>query len=177
MATETEIREWFESRIPAEWTGPAKDKDNQAKGQKGGSAGAGRAPKPSISVDDDEILVIVPVAADRDVYTFREETRPARMEIASEAEGRFERKVSWGVRTGEEERMFTTLSVPAMTRLRFREREILDTLVAGGVARSRSEALAWCVRLVGTHEEDWLKDLKDALGHVAKARAEGPVAV
>ena len=98
-----------------------------------------------------------------------------RMEIASEAEGRFERKVSWGVRTGEEERMFTTLSLPAMTRLRFREREILDTLVAGGVARSRSEALAWCVRLVGTHEEDWLKDLKDALAHVAKARAEGPV--
>jgi hypothetical protein len=174
MATETDIREWFESRIPAEWTGPANDKE-EAKGEKGG--GKSSAGKPSISIDEDEILVVVPVAAGRDIYTFREETRPVRMEIASEAEGRFERKVSWGVRAGEEERMFTTLSVPAMTRLRFREREILDTLVAGGVARSRSEALAWCVRLVGTHEEDWLKDLKDALAHVAKARAEGPVAV
>ena len=74
---------------------------------------------------------MVPIADDRDVYTFREETRPVRMEIASEAEGRFERKVSWGVRTGEEERMFTTLSLPAMTRLRFREREILDTSSPG----------------------------------------------
>jgi hypothetical protein len=176
MATETEIREWFETRIPAEWTGPPNGKDKEeAKGAKGSGKTSGG--KPSISIDEDEILVVVPVAKGSDVYTFREETRAVRMEIASEAERRFERKVSWGVRAGEEERMFTTLSVPAMTRLRFREREILDTLVAGGVARSRSEALAWCVRLVGTHEEDWLKDLKDALSHVAKARAEGPVSV
>jgi hypothetical protein len=174
MATETEIREWFQTRIPAEWTGPPDKEKAEGKSEKGGAGSAG---KPTISVDDDEIVVVVPVAGDLDVYKFREETRPVRMEIASEAEGRFERKVSWGVRTGDEERMFTTLSMPAMTRLRFREREILDTLVAGGVARSRSEALAWCVRLVGTHEEDWLKDLKDALAHVAKARAEGPVAV
>ena len=36
-----------------------------------------------------------------------------------------------------------------MTRLRQPERLVLDTLVAAGVARSRSEALAWSVRLVG----------------------------
>ena len=35
-----------------------------------------------------------------------------------------------------------------MTRLRMPERRVLDTLVDAGVARSRSHALAWCVRLV-----------------------------
>ena len=43
-----------------------------------------------------------------------------------------------------------------------------------GVARSRSHALAWCVRLVAEHQDDWLKDLRDALGAVEKVRAEGP---
>ena len=43
-----------------------------------------------------------------------------------------------------------------MTRLRQPQRLVLDTLVDAGVARSRSDALAWCVRLVGQHEEDWL---------------------
>ena len=43
-----------------------------------------------------------------------------------------------------------------MTRLRQPQRMVLDTLVDAGVARSRSDALAWCVRLVGQHEDDWL---------------------
>jgi len=80
---------------------------------------------------------------------FREETRDDRIRIARDAERQFGRKVAWGARCGDEARIFTTLSVPVMTRLRMNERSILDTLVAGGVARSRSEALAWCVRLVG----------------------------
>jgi len=70
--------------------------------------------------------------------------------------------------------MFTTFSVPVMTRLRQPERLVLDTLVDAGVARSRSDALAWCVRLVGKHEDTWLADLKDALRHVEQVRAEGP---
>ena len=48
-----------------------------------------------------------------------------------------------------------------MTRLRQPERRVLDTLVEGGVARSRSDALAWCVRLVGQHEDSWLAELRD----------------
>ena len=43
-----------------------------------------------------------------------------------------------------------------------------------GVARSRSEALAWCVRLVAEKQAEWLKDLKSALAGVEKARAKGP---
>jgi hypothetical protein len=45
------------------------------------------------------------------------------------------------------------------------------------VARSRSEALAWCVRLVGQHQEDWLKDLRNAMSAVEKVRGEGPEVV
>jgi hypothetical protein len=71
--------------------------------------------------------------------------------------------------------VFTTLSVPVMTRLRMSERAVLDTLVAGGVARSRSEALAWCVRLVGMHQADWLKGLREALVKVDEIRSRGPV--
>jgi hypothetical protein len=53
---------------------------------------------------------------------------------------------------------------------------VLDTLVDAGVARSRSEALAWCVRLVGEHEDDWLAELRQAMSHVAEVRAKGPAA-
>jgi hypothetical protein len=107
---------------------------------------------------------------------FREETRDARIEIAREAEHTFGRKVSWGVVCDNRKVMFTTLSIPVMTRLRQSERRVLDTLVDAGVARSRSDALAWCVRLVGEHEDSWLSDLREALRHVEQVRAEGPQA-
>jgi hypothetical protein len=55
------------------------------------------------------------------------------------------------------------------------DRAILDTLVAGGVARSRSDALAWCVRLVGMHQADWIKDLREAIVKVHEARSKGPL--
>jgi hypothetical protein len=105
---------------------------------------------------------------------FREETRDARIEIAREAEALFGRKVSWGVVCEDRKVMFTTLSVPVMTRLRQAERRVLDTLVDAGVARSRSDALAWCVRLVGEHEDAWLTDLREALRRVEHVRAGGP---
>jgi hypothetical protein len=105
---------------------------------------------------------------------FREETRQARIAIAREAEMLFARKVSWGVVCEGRKVMFTTLSVPVMTRLRQPERRVLDTLVDAGVARSRSDALAWCVRLVGEHEDSWLADLREALRRVEQVRAEGP---
>ena len=63
-----------------------------------------------------------------------------------------------------------------MTRLRQPERVVLDTLVEAGVARSRSDALAWCVRLVGEHTGDWLTALRDALESVQKVRDAGPEA-
>jgi hypothetical protein len=96
------------------------------------------------------------------------------MDIAEDAQRRFRRNVSWGAKIGGETHLFTTAAVPVMTRLRMRERAVLDTLVDAGVARSRSEALAWCVRLVGDNEGDWIEKLRGALGAVKEARGEGP---
>ena len=158
---------WFAGRLPDGWfAGP-----------------------PTVSHDRDEIVVVgtlpTPDTGDADADTvaaacrariqgFREDTRTPRMRIADEAEARFDRKVAWGARCGDEEELFTTLSVPVMTRLRLPERQVLDTLVDAGVARSRSHALAWCVRLVGDHEGEWIDQLREALVHVEKVRDEGP---
>jgi hypothetical protein len=142
---------------------------------------------PEVQMDRDEILIVgriegVEVSGDAAlkeaeiarITRWREETRELRMGIASEAERRFERKVSWGARCGETGLLFTHLSLPVMTRLRLKERRVLDTLVDAGVARSRSHALAWCVRLVGEHESEWIDKLRSALGEVERVRAEGP---
>jgi hypothetical protein len=136
--------------------------------------------------DPDEVLVIgrlaEPAAGDGDdslresaaIAAFREATRERRMAIAREAEHLFGRQISWGARCGGTRTLFTTLSVPVMTRLRLPERTVLDTLVEAGVARSRSDALAWCVRLVESHESEWLAELREALVGVRRVRAEGP---
>ena len=164
---EGKLAAWFAGRLPDGWFS---------------------AP-PEVTHDRDEIVVMGTLAdpetgaADDEtrgtarrarIQGFREDTRALRMRIADEAEARFARKVAWGARCGGEEELFTTLSVPVMTRLRLPERRVLDTLVDAGVARSRSHALAWCVRLVGDHEGDWIDQLRDALVHVEKVRDEGP---
>ena len=108
------------------------------------------------------------------ISRFRAETREQRMAVADEAQARYQRTVSWGARVGDTTALFTHLAVPVMTRLRQPERTVLDTLVDAGVARSRSDALAWCVRLVGEHAESWLGDLREAMTEVDKLRAKGP---
>ena len=108
------------------------------------------------------------------ITRFREQTRDERMKIADEAQNRYGRKVAWGAGIGESRVLFTHLAVPVMTRLRQNERQVLDTLVDAGVARSRSEALAWCVKLVGEHTDEWLANLRQAMSEVDKLRAEGP---
>jgi hypothetical protein len=157
---------------------------------------AGRLPDgwfeapPTVTVDRDEILVVGRVAppalpegddapsrsaaqAGR-ITRFREETRDERMAIAREAQHLFQRSVAWGAEAGDTTQVFTSLSVPVMTRLRQPERLVLDTLVDSGVARSRSDALAWCVKLVGTNTEEWLRNLRDAMQTVESVRRRGP---
>jgi hypothetical protein len=148
---------------------------------------------PDVTVDREEILIVgelPPVEgefADSDagraeraaaaagrISRFREQTREERMDIANQAEHRYQRKVAWGARIGDTEELFTTASVPVMTRLRQPERIVLDTLVDSGVARSRSDALAWAVRLVGEHADEWLADLREAMAKVDELRAKGP---
>ena len=162
---------------------------------------AGRLPDgwftaaPEVTVDRDEVGIVgtltpptypdgtadvgpdSPTRAEADrgrIRRFREETREGRVEIARELEARFGRSVAWGAVAGDTRETFTNLSVPVMTRLRQPERQVLDTLVDAGVARSRSDALAWCVRLVGRNADSWLTELRDALQGVEKARAAGP---
>jgi hypothetical protein len=159
---------------------------------------AGRVPdnwfegSPTIEIDGDEIQVVgtlappqFPEGADEDerrvaeqarIGGFREESRGARMRIADEAQPAFRRTVSWGAVCGGSKILFTTAGVPVMTRLRMTDRRVLDTLIDGGVARSRSEALAWCVRLVAEHEADWIRDLRTAMTAVGDVRNRGPKA-
>ena len=148
---------------------------------------------PDVTVDREEILVVGELPpldeefADDDagranraaavagrIARFREQTRDERIDVARQAEHRYRRKVAWGARLGDVEELFTTLSVPVMTRLRQPERIVLDTLVDAGVARSRSDALAWAVKLVGEHADDWLTELREAMAKVDELRGKGP---
>ena len=97
------------------------------------------------------------------------------MAIAREAQARFGRAVSWGVRQGERETLFTTQPAAVTAGLGLRQRAVLDTLIASGVASSREEALSWCVRLVEHHRRTWLDELGEALDGAKRARGKGPV--
>lgn len=149
-----EIEQWFSENLPA-----------------GIFAG-----HPTVTVDREEITVTgtIPEQFVGDPGSYREHTRHDRIAVAARAEDIFGRKVAWGVADGEHRVLFTHLAVPVMTRLRQPERQVLDTLVSAGVARSRADALAWCVRLVGEHESDWIARMRDALHAVHEARDSGP---
>ena len=160
------IAGWFAGRLPDDWFEGA----------------------PEVTVDRDEVLVVGTVSAPEAggdeaavaqaeagrISRFRETTREERMAIAREAEHRWGRQVAWGAQAGGTRQVFTSLSVPVMTRLRQPERRVLDTLVAAGVARSRSDALAWSVRLVGEHADAWLAELRQAMTAVDEVREKGP---
>jgi len=181
-----QIRGWFTGRLPAGWFVAAPEilvdrEEITVIGQlpsaaAGGTAAAGGSAQAEGAGAADAASAEAEAAAAGRSRRFREETRDARIEIAREAEHSFGRKVSWGVTCDGRKVMFTTLSVPVMTRLRQSERRVLDTLVDAGVARSRSDALAWCARLVGEHEDAWLSELRTALSRVEEVRAQGPQA-
>jgi hypothetical protein len=163
------IRAWFGGRLPAEWTGTG---------------------EPSIEIDRDEIVVTLSLAApeldetasdvDRAeavagmISGFRDDTKSRRISVAREAEHRFQRQVSWAVTSDGRTELFTHLAAPVMTRLRQPERQVLDTLVAANIARSRAEAVAWCVRLVGRNADEWLGELREAMRDVERVRESGP---
>ena len=166
--SENEIRAWLRERLPADLF----------------------IAEPGVVIDREEITIVGPIAqperregesdaergatVDGSVAEFRERTRAARIRVARELEHRSGRKVAWGVTCGDRRTLFTHIAVPVMTRLRQPERMVLDTLVDSGVARSRADALAWCVKLVGRNSEEWLAKLRVAMSHVEQVRAEGP---
>jgi len=163
-----ELNGWLRGRLPDHWFTEA----------------------PTVSVDRDEILIVgrlsapdlgkeddpVAIAAAEAgrITRFREETREQRVAIAREGQHHFGRAISWGAQAGGTSQVFTNLSVPVMTRLRQPERTVLDTLVDSGVARSRSDALVWCVRLVAANTDEWLAKLRGAMESVETIRQEGP---
>jgi hypothetical protein len=163
--TEQEIREYFEGQIPKDWfteleLAVARDEIQVIGRLPDIETPAGGSPR---------------VATANRIAEWREETREQRMAIARDAEVGFGRNVSWGARCGDEGRLFAHLNIPVMTRLRARERAVLDTLVDAGVARSRSDALAWCARLVADKQKDWIDELRSAFAEVEKVRSAGPV--
>ena len=170
MADIETLRGWFTGRLPADWftAAPEITVDREE------IAVVGTLPAPDVAKDAGDAERAAAYAGR--VRAFREETRDARIAIAREAEHTFGRKVAWGAVCGDRRELFTTLSVPVMTRLRQADRQVLDTLVDAGVARSRSDALAWCVRLVGRNADTWLADLREALQHVEEVRRTGPAA-
>ena len=169
MSGRDEITGWFAGRIPQGWF----------KGT------------PEVRMDREEIWVVgtlpdvelgkdvtadgVAAAREGRIKQFREQTRDARIEISQEAQRRFGRVASWGVKIGDTEQMFTHLALPVMTRLRLPERDILDLLINSGVARNRAHALAWCVRLVERNQKEWLGELRDAIAKVGQVRNQGPL--
>ncbi len=157
----TTPRSWFSGRLPEAWFEEV-----------------------VVTADREEITVIGTLAgvdastdaaeAEGRISRFRAETRDERIAIAQEAQARYQRTVSWGASVGGTTTLFTHLAVPVMTRLRQPERAVLDTLVDAGVARSRSDALAWSVRVVGEHADSWLAELREKMSEVDKLRAKGP---
>jgi hypothetical protein len=166
--TREELLGWFSGRLPDGWFTGAPDVDADREE----ILVVGTLHEPELSSDATEETKAAALASR--IQGFREDTRAQRMRIADEAQQRFGRRVSWGAVCGDRRELFTTVAAPAMTRLRMPERKVLDTLVDSGVARSRSHALAWCVRLVADNQDEWLKDLRGALTHVEKVRDEGP---
>jgi hypothetical protein len=168
------VQAWFVGRLPAEWQAAAADVTVDREEI------TVRLTIPDVELGDDASDAARAEARAGRAKAFREETRGRRVEIAREAEHRYDAKVSWGVSVGQGDdrhsELWTHVAAPVMTRLRQPQRMVLDTLVDAGVARSRSDALAWCVRLVGQHEDDWLGELRDAMTAVADVRAKGPAA-
>jgi hypothetical protein len=162
------IGAWFAGRVPGAWftESPAIGIDSDE------IQVVGKLPPPQLPSDaaEDEVRV----AEQARISGFREETRGARVRIADEAQPAFRRVVSWGAECGNSRVLFTTAGVPVMTRLRMDDRQALDTLIDAGVARSRSEALAWCVRLVAQHEAEWIRELREAMSAVEEVRNKGP---
>ena len=164
MGERDEIKGWLSGRMPKDWEVTVGD----------------------LQMDPQEVLVTLRLkdvenpegdleaARIGRIQQFREDTRDARITISQEAQRKYGRILSWGAECGEVRQMFTHLALPVMTRLRIAKREVLDALVASGIARSRAHALAWCVALVRQHEAEWLKELKQAMESVARVRSQAP---
>lgn len=131
-----------------------------------------RTGQPDIRRYSDELLIILHINRPvEDIPLLREQTRRQRMRIAREIERQTGLSVAWGMRSADHEVLFTTRTVPVMTRLGRAERELLDLLVAVGVADTRSSALAYIARAFAYEHREWLAEARLAVGEMARVRA------
>jgi hypothetical protein len=152
-----DLRRWLEERLPPDLCAAA----------------------PEVALYDDEVLVtLTPSEAPGDregerevIARLREETRPVRMRLARELQRAVGRPVAWGMRVGGSEVLFSSRSAPVMTRLGRAERDVLDTLVAAGIAETRSAALAYVVRAFAEEHHQWLAEVREAIAEVEKVRS------
>jgi hypothetical protein len=156
---EAELEGWLLARLPAELAASA----------------------PQLQAYDDELVIMLTVAGDESagegaararIAELREASRPLRMQLARELQGALRRSVAWGMRLGAAEELFTTRSMPVMTRLNRSERDVLDTLVAAGVADTRSAALAYTVRAFSIAHGEWLTEVRTAIEQVQQVRSK-----
>lgn len=165
VVSEDELVAWFTGSIPDTWFEGAItvtfDRDEIVV--------SGLLPSPNVEKADQQAI-----AEEARIDSFREETRSSRISIAGRAQERFGRHVSWVATCGDTVSNYTRANVPAMTRLAFDQRATLDTLIEAGVARSRADALSWCVTMVGRNEAAWIEELKEALQGVEMVREQGP---
>ena len=153
-----ELQQWLQQQIPA----------------------ALQAAPPQVRLYPDELVIVLDIAAPADadasarqalIAQQRENTRGLRMQIADEVQRRSGLPVAWGMRAGDLEVLFTTRTMPVMTRLGRAEREVLDTLVAAGVADTRSSALAYTVRAFAAEHGEWLSEVREAIAEVERVRS------
>jgi hypothetical protein len=144
------------------------------------------AAPPEVAVYDDEVVITLHLATgdqptgeldeerrlaeQRLIDEQREVTRSLRMRLAREIQDTVGRSVAWGMRAGETTALFSTRSVPVMTRLGRAERDVLDTLVSAGVADTRSAALAYVVRAFAAEHGPWLDEVRTAIAQVVQVR-------
>jgi hypothetical protein len=158
-----ELQRWLQTRLPAHLV----------------------TTPPDVTIYDDEVVIVLQLTLDAPaeppeqqqqreqqlIERAREETRPLRIRLARELQALFKCAIAWGMRAGATELLFTTRSVPVMTRLGRVEREVLDTLVAAGVAETRSAALAYTVRAFASEHGEWLNEVRAAIVEVERVRA------
>lgn len=142
---------------------------------------------PELSIYDDEAVVLLPIAVRELPGGASARRAPARRVSADRAAPRklapcacawrasckSSLSCQWpgACAAGSTEALFTTRSAPVMTRLGRAEREVLDTLVAAGVADTRSSALAYAVRAFAIEHASWLAEVRDAIAQVEQVRA------
>ena len=142
------------------------------------------AESPEIIEDDDELLIVLNLGTagvtgeadarkqseQEQIDRRRDETKSTRIRIGNRLGRATGKAVSWGMKVGDTRQLFTDNTSPVMTRLSRPERQVLDTLIAAGVANTRSAALGYIVRVFGEEHQDWLNEVQNAMSHVASLR-------